>query len=385
MNPALLRWAREAAGYSIEDAAAKAKLAADKLRAWELGQGFPSLPQARTLAAAYHRSLAVFYLPEPPAEPAPPTDYRRSRLGDADAALSPAARWQLRLHQALREAALDLAEEAPDRFPPFPVRATLSEPAQPVGDRLRSALGVPLDEQLRWHDADRTFKEWRTAIERQGCFVFLVERLTPQDLEGFSLAFDRAPVIGVNSHKTLRPARPFTLLHELAHVALRTGGVCALNPNGGQVEAFCNRVATDLLMPEFPFRQSISELGVALAPNTWSDADIQNLAARFSVSMKAAYVRLVTFGYAKQADYDQWAAERDRNRVASTAVEETDKEGGADFFNIYLNRMSRGYVRCVFDAYHSDRLSLNELSDHLGVKPRTAIALEGRLLKQRVS
>jgi protein gp37 len=36
----------------------------------------------------------------------------------------------------------------------------------------------------------------------------------------------------------------------------------------------------------------------------------------------------------------------------------------------------------VFESYHADHISLTELSDHLGVKPSTALALEGRFLER---
>jgi hypothetical protein len=40
--------------------------------------------------------------------------------------------------------------------------------------------------------------------------------------------------------------------------------------------------------------------------------------------------------------------------------------------------MSFPYLRQVFESYHAEQISLTELSDHLGVKPSTALALESR-------
>jgi len=66
INPALLRWARCAAGLSLKDAAARAKITAlrrpknqtsvtpeDRLASWEDGRTSPSISQLKALANAY--------------------------------------------------------------------------------------------------------------------------------------------------------------------------------------------------------------------------------------------------------------------------------------------------------------------------------------------
>ena len=89
INPALLRWARCAAGLSLKDAAARAKITAlrrpknqtsvtpeDRLASWEDGRTSPSISQLKALANAYRRPFVTFFLAEPPTEVAPLADYR---------------------------------------------------------------------------------------------------------------------------------------------------------------------------------------------------------------------------------------------------------------------------------------------------------------------
>ena len=71
-----------------------------------------------------------------------------------------------------------------------------------------------------------------------------------------------------------------------------------------------------------------------------------------------------------------------RVETEPTPVGHEGREGGPSFYQLYLYRMSFPYLRQVFEAYHADELSLAELSDHLGVKPTTALALEGRFLER---
>ena len=79
INPALLRWARCAAGLSLKDAAARAKITAlrrpknqtsvtpeDRLASWEDGRTSPSISQLKALANAYRRPFVTFFLAEPP-------------------------------------------------------------------------------------------------------------------------------------------------------------------------------------------------------------------------------------------------------------------------------------------------------------------------------
>ena len=73
INPAVLVWARETAGLSVEEGAHKIGLtsgargtAAEKLAAMESGQRAPSEAQLAKMAAAYHRPLLTLYMAEPP-------------------------------------------------------------------------------------------------------------------------------------------------------------------------------------------------------------------------------------------------------------------------------------------------------------------------------
>lgn len=119
--------------------------------------------------------------------------------------------------------------------------------------------------------------------------------------------------------------------------------------------------------------------------------DTTQLATTFSVSRQATYVRLVSLGLAEQDAYDAWsrAHYRDDAEIAAASTDDAEvREGGPSFYNIYLHRMSFPYLRQVFDSYHDEKLSLNELSDYLGVRPRTALALDeqfARRLRGRAS
>src|SRR5260221_6733150 len=63
VNPLLLVWAREQAGFTREEAAQRSKRAVDTLRAWEEGEAQPTLRQAEALAKLYELSCSICSLP----------------------------------------------------------------------------------------------------------------------------------------------------------------------------------------------------------------------------------------------------------------------------------------------------------------------------------
>src|ERR1700692_3551535 len=68
INPALVIWARETAGFTAAEAAKRLDIDEARLAAWEdpASDDAPSIPQLRKLAGLFKRPLAVFYLSEAP-------------------------------------------------------------------------------------------------------------------------------------------------------------------------------------------------------------------------------------------------------------------------------------------------------------------------------
>lgn len=66
VESSVLRWARESCGLTEVAAARKLGLPDDRVAAWEVGEVVPTIAQLRKAAEVYKRSLAVFFLSEPP-------------------------------------------------------------------------------------------------------------------------------------------------------------------------------------------------------------------------------------------------------------------------------------------------------------------------------
>ena len=86
VNPEILRWARETAGLTLEDAVQKLKIskargvpALDRLAALEAGEEAPTRPMLVKMAKQYRRPLLTFYMSAPPRKADRGQDFGRFR------------------------------------------------------------------------------------------------------------------------------------------------------------------------------------------------------------------------------------------------------------------------------------------------------------------
>jgi transcriptional regulator with XRE-family HTH domain len=101
--PGLLVWARERAGYTVEQSAQRLRVSPERLTAWEIGAARPTVKQLRRLGGIYGRPLAVFYLPEPPRGPRQPLRDHRRIWGTKPEEISPTLRKELDIAEDRRE------------------------------------------------------------------------------------------------------------------------------------------------------------------------------------------------------------------------------------------------------------------------------------------
>jgi transcriptional regulator with XRE-family HTH domain len=222
VNPAVLSWARESAGYSVAEAAARIRQPERQLAAWESGQRHATWKTLTRLAKVYKRPVASLLLPGPPKVEPPPPDFRTLPNGKTE--LSPKTRFAIRTARWLARQAAELAQQL-GRASRFPAGSlTLSMNPETAAEEVRDRLGVSLARQLEWANPSQAFKEWRQAIEAQDAFVFQFG-MPLEEARGFSLLEQRTPALVVNKSDAVA-GRVFTLFHEYAHLLLAKPGIC---------------------------------------------------------------------------------------------------------------------------------------------------------------
>lgn len=381
VTASVLRWARLSVGASIDDAATRAGVSAERILAWEDGQAEPTLAKLRALAKLYQRPISVFFLDSPPRDFDAMRDFRRLPEAVEES-------WSRALHKAYRRAVEQqevmeelLRVDGVEDFAQVP-HASLDETPDAVGARARDTLMVEIRQQFAWRDPDMALKGWIEALESIGVMVLRTSDVATDEMRGFSLPGD-VPVVMINALDPPR-AQAFTALHEFAHLMLHAEGLCDLvGPASGEsarVEPWCNAVAASALMPRDEFLTGLGD--EASFKSSWDEDVLGQLSERWSVSREAVVRRLVTLDMASpefyrakreeyQAAYIAWREEQRAQRRA--------KKGGPPPYRMAVRDRGRPYVREVLDAYQRNQLSAASLSRLLALRTRHIAALEKEL------
>lgn len=387
INPALLTWARETAGFTPAEAAKRLKVDEGRLVAWEDpgDEDAPSIPQLRKIAALFKRPLAVFYLENAPPRFEVMRDLRRlPSVGARN--YTPALQLEIRAANERRELALELADDLEQQIPKFTLSATVQEDSEVVGARIRTALGISRDLQLHWRDNDgrAAFNGWRGLIENLGALVFQTTRFSSDEASGFAIAADLLPVIAVNRNDALT-RRTFSLVHELAHLMIRISGVSELEtdvdrpPEDQLIEVFCNSVAAAALIPRDVLLAEPRVVARGAHSANWSDAEINDLARNFNVSREAVLRRLLTLN---RTTADFYRQKRAQYRAEYLASQKRKKEKAAEtemkrnMPQETVSNFGKRLVNMLLDNYHQDRMTLSEISGYLGLKVKHVPKLE---------
>ena len=381
VTPAVLAWARESAGYSLEEVGRRLGKDRGRIEAWEQGRERPLMGQARKLSELYKRPLSDFYLPGPPGEGPMPHDFRRAP-GEVAFVYTPQLRRQLRMAKERRELALALYDELDEEPPRLDARTSLTADPEAVGAQIRQLLGVELEVQRRWGDGRPAYNAWRRQLEARGILVFQAEHLAVSEAWGFALVDGRLPVIGVN-RKLAPNGRTFTMLHELVHILLGESSICDIDDvtarGTGELrtEVFCNHAAAAALMPLDPFLAYELVAAHGRAGGSWKDEEIRRIAKAFGASREAVLRRLLTFGLTDRAFYGQKRAQYQREREERRRQE---LDAAADIRRNMpqeaISNLGRPFVNLILQSYHEDRITLMDASDYLGVRAEKVRSVE---------
>jgi Zn-dependent peptidase ImmA (M78 family)/transcriptional regulator with XRE-family HTH domain len=384
VEPTLLIWARESASLSLEEAARSLNISEAQLTSWETGVDRPTVKQLIRLAEVYKRPMSVFYLPEPPQNFQALRDFRRLPF-DQPRQLSRQLAFEVRAAQERRLIALEVFEALGEQPPLFPLEAHPSDNPAEIAARMRDFLGVTISQQQSWRSPEVAYREWREAIEGIGVLVFALSgphhRVNLDEARGFAFADRPLPVIVING-KDRHNGRIFTMMHELGHIVLgqsileNTADVGDwMPPEDRAIEAFCNKFAASLLMPEAFLRAD----PIVLAHRSgidWDEESIQAVAARFSVSREALLFRLAGFGLVRQA------FARERAAAYAAQYREQDEQQAVTgpiaipYQRQVLSHVGRGFSRLVLQGYHAQQITLNRASEYLGMQAKYVAPLE---------
>ncbi len=391
INPAILAWARETAGLELEEAAGRLDFikpkdeesAAERLRAFERGERVPTRNQLVTFASVYRRPLLTFYMKQPPVKGDRGEDFRQTtgNVSRRDNSLLDALLRDIRARQEMVKSLLEDEEET--RELAFVGSAAIDRGAEAVAASIADTLGFDYQgREARRGDADALFKTLRGQAETAGVFVLLIgdlgshhTALGAEVFRGFAISDRVAPFVVINDQDA-RPARSFTLVHELAHIWLDESGVSGVpspdtpRSHEDRIERFCNDVAGAFLLPASALRTRPA--GLDAGDKESAAAAISALAYDWSVSEPMAAYRLSRTGWIETAIYRElmtdyavrWQRQRQRQREQNR-----DSEGGPDPRVIKRSKLGNALLDVVRRTLRVNVLTHTKAAKLLGVKP----------------
>lgn len=218
---------------------------------------------------------------------------------------------------------------------------------------VRETLGIALEEQIGWKSTSQALHGWPAALDRSGIVVLLLS-MGKDGARGFSMWDDFAPLIAVNTHWN-PAARAFTLLHELGHLITRTGSICAETgtkrslPKSDDIERWCEQFAAAVLMPEEAIANVLKNVAPTLLTTSGGLPAAARISNTFSVSLRAAALRLIELGHADKELYG-------RLPTASDAKPKGGGAGGSGRTRTvnHLDRYGRRVATTVVTALQRD-------------------------------
>jgi len=380
----VFKWARESAKMTEEVAASKIAVSIDKFKEWENGEDYPTIRQAQTLAKAYRRPFALFFLPDVPADFQPLQDFRKTGSKE----LSTSSIFIIREIQQKQAWISEVNEENNEKRVSFIGKFSSKDNPIIVANDILNTLNInPLN-----YKSNNPILEWIDKAESKGIFISRTSfihsslKLDSNEIQGFAIADNYAPFVFINSDDWNAP-QLFTLVHELAHLWIAETGISNdIEPsirNAGDynpIELFCNEVAANALIP----KEYLDILDKRAFDN---DKEVFKNAKNIGISSFALLVRALNqniislsayrnLKHFADIEYNEFLKREEAKKIKQ---KEKDKPGGPNYFLLQLNRNSRLFTQTVLDAFRGGVIEPSMASNLLNVQVNKFPKLEAQM------
>lgn len=365
INGAILKWARECVNLSIEEAVLKTKLKSltnDDLLQFENGEKFPKINVAKNLAKIYGINLAVLYMPRIPKNIQPKiNDFRQitNKLSRNAVLLIR----KLVYHQEwLKEYLVSNGYKELDFVGMISIKNTsVKETVKIIENKLNVQVNYNKDSKFN-------FNEIKKSLENKNIFVSIANshngnvksRVEVQEIRGFAIADKIVPFIFINSSDSDN-AKLFTLIHELVHILIGETGISNIysNDTKNKVEVYCNKVASELLIPDKIFIKYWEE---------YKEDNIENkilkLSKQFPSSQLAIIVKARSLKYIEEDIFNNFFDEFSNKKI----IKNNNKKGRADYYKTMDKLNTKKFANYVLEAFHDNEITLRDVYDLLSVK-----------------
>ena len=376
INPDVLKWAMVGSGWKAEELSKKTHIQSGSIQKWETYSTAIRISDLRKISDTIKRPLSVLLLPEPPKEK-DLTDYRKvGGIGVRN--LSKKTLTVIRNSRYVQSNANGLLKLRSEDMRPNITSRTLSDDPEMVAETERKVFGLELEKRRRGENIDKfvrtIYLDLKEKIESLNILV-MQAAMDVDEVRGFALADGYPRVILVNSKDKERP-QLFTLLHEYAHLLLKTDGICLTNSDNfkrqsrGQdtsIERWCNNFAGAVIMPRKEVLKELSENA-----NHEPDRIIASISRKFCTSKMAAVVRILNLlrNDSRRKKYIECYGTIVSLPVATTGGGGGGGGDGRDMAKECINRNGMRYVRLVSDSRNMDLITTGDMIRYLNLKTK---------------
>lgn len=353
INSAMMKWAREYAGFTHGHEERLPKDIKSKYEAWEKGENSPTWNQLREVSKKYHIPTAFFFMDCPPNFDNLPNmiNYRKLVADSIYETNSPNLINNIRKSETRREIYLDLLNELNEDILLFKV-PKLEHDTKIFSNYIREILGISLSTQKSWYKEVNHYNflnKWKEVLnEKLGVLIFETEGVLLEEMRALCIFHEKIPIILLNGKDSVN-GRIFSLFHELTHLLLGESAICGDDENT-QEEIFCNAVAGEFLVPEHDLNISINGVTDLL-----SDNSLKKLYNSYGVSEHVILRRLLDTNKISRNDYISHINSYEESFSKSSG-------SGGNYLNNMIKYNGKAYYSVILDAYEVGIINSLEFS-----------------------
>lgn len=361
-NPIMIRWARENAGFTLDELPDYLKDA----EKWETGQEKPTWADLRNMAKKYKRPSFFYFLSEPPEED---EDLIEFRADERIEEYSPALRLEIRKAKSRRYAYIKIHDDMGMKIPNFSQYVSNEQNYIKLGQHIRNLLNVSFETQKKWilnsnGNRDSThnsfLNHWKEILFDMGILVFETKDVLESEISGCSLYYDTCPIILLNG-KNCYNRRIFTLMHELAHLFRMESAICDVDKYNGK-ETFCNKVAAEILIP----KETLKDLD--LFTKDKHNLKVANLSNFYGVSKQSIVYKLYDSRLISNELKNEWVNHLEQYNQQKKKKDLEKKKKSEPRIPITTRKRKQDgtpFTKLILDAYESNVITATQAMRYL--------------------
>ena len=375
INPALLKWARETIGLSVEMAAKKINVDSDVLKKWDEGIIETPTKKIKKLSEVYKRPTTVFLMNNIPDENIS-KKFRQLLYSNINSFSTPTL---MAIRKAIRIQTLakDILETNDNNFIKEISKLKLIDSYEKISEKLIESLGLNEDIISKPKNVFEQLNMWKNSIEAKGIYILEVG-FPVSEAKGFAIYDKKVPVIVLNTNDYPH-SRIFTLLHELSHFIYGEDAIddeySLMNfSTDDKLEIKCNYLAGSILVPSLYLKNKITFLNLNIKNDI--NTTLEVLARIFNVSQQVILRRIFISDYLNK---DQFNSIDSDLRESFLHSEFKERKKGGNFYVKFMKNNSRSFIYDVLEAYRINKISHYNVMDYLNIKSTTLASLENKL------